>query len=135
MNTAIPTKVIVTASGQFAPGLAVCLRFKMNIKNDYYYTVFLNSNGKAEVLKDELLHEFNRVANFSIMDYVNPEAAFTGAIEARILTDDDLNGAMQAYDKFKAQWQYPTQYLEQVSNAISASSKSNCTVSVEQIAA
>lgn len=127
----IPEKLIISAHGRYEAGVAVVLRFKMVTKNDYSYLVFLDANGRKEVTQAELLEEFECMAAFSPMDYVNAAGGFTGAIEARVLSKDEIAQAITAYDTFKKHWKYPATYLANLQRALTVNPASDCAVTVE----
>ena len=133
MSQMIPAKVIVTARDGIRPGTAVVLRFKMSEKNDYSFIVFLDAEGRKEVGQDELLREFDQTANAFLMDYVNARAVFTGTIEAHVLTQEELESAMRAYDMFNAQLDYAPDYLDKLKSAFAINAESKCVINVEQI--
>lgn len=130
----IPEKVIVTAKGEFKPGLAVVLHFKTSEKNDYHYTVFLDNEGKAEIEKRELLREFDETRNLFLMDFKDPRAVFTGQIEPHIWSKDEVERAINTYDKFKAVYKYSPDYLDNLKRALTSNAESKCVINVEQIA-
>jgi hypothetical protein len=129
-NFMIPTKIIVTAIGEFKPGLAVILKFGMSQKNDYHYIVFLGDDGKAQVGADELLREFDQTRNFFLMDFKNPREFFNGHIEARFLKKEEIEKAITGMFKY---YDYPQNYLENLKRAITVNHESKCTVAVEKI--
>ncbi len=126
----IPDKFIITAEGEFKPGLAVLLRFGMSEKNDYYYFVFLDDKGQAEVSIDELLKSFDQDRNFFLMDYSNPRFAFTGQVEAHVKTSKEIEGVMREYEKYKRHFNFPPNYLENLKKALSANLESHCTIKI-----
>jgi hypothetical protein len=129
----IPEKVIVTAIGNFRSGLAICLKFSMSKKNDYYYIVFLNEEGKAEINTGDLLRSFDADRNFFLMDYVDPRAAFTGQIEAHVLSKEEIAKSIDARNIFK-KFPYPENYFENLNTAlVIAPDEGKVTISVEKI--
>jgi len=118
-SAVLPERVVVAARGGLCGGLAVMLRFFMQVKNHFGYLVFLDGSGHAEVKKTEYLAEFDRERNFFIMDYANPRAAFAGRIEGRIMTKPELESALRAYKLFERTWAYPPHYREKLEKALS----------------
>ena len=129
----IPGKVIVTAKGDFKPGLMVWLRFGMSRKDDYYYTLFLDDKGSAQVERDKLLRSFDSDRKMFGMDCMNPREFFTGQVEAHVLSKEEIEGAIRAYDKFKRHHNYPLDYLDKLKAALTINTQSKCAISVEQI--
>ena len=129
----IPTKLIVTARGEFEPGLAVLLRFKMIQKNDYSVITFLAHDGRRELTRNELIRQFDETARFSMMDYVNARGGFIGMVEAHVLSKEEIESALRAYEMFKSHLEYPPDYLRCLRHALDVNPKSRCTVTVEQI--
>ena len=129
----IPEKIIVTVEGECKAGLAVLLRFKMVQKNDYSFIIFLNSEGRVEVTKDELLKEFDRTANFFQMDYANARGGFTGTIETQVLNKEEIEAAIHAYERFEKHLDYPPEYLSNLRKALATNPPSRCAVRVEQV--
>ena len=129
----IPQKVIVTASGEFQPGVAVNLQFKASAKNDFNYIVFLNNEGRGEIQRSELLQDFDQARHFFVMDYNDPRIVFTGVIDARILSKKEVEDAIVAYNNFNPHWKYRPGYLDDLKRALFSNAKSRCAVNVEQV--
>ncbi len=129
----LPENVIVTAKGEFKPGLAVGLKFGMSKKNDYSYIVFLDSKGTAKIAKDELLREFDESQKLFGMDYCNPREFFTGRIETHVLSKDEIERAISAYGTFK-NYSYPPNHLNNLKIAQTSNAGNDCVISVEQVA-
>jgi hypothetical protein len=129
----IPEKVIVTAKGEFKPGLAVRLKFGMSRKNDYIYTAFLDSEGVANVPVNELLRSFSEDQKLFLMDFCDPREFFTGHIEAHVLSKEEIEKSISAIDTFK-HYDYPSNHLENLKRALVSNAESKCVISVEQIA-
>ena len=129
----IPAKIMVVATGQYGPGLAVLLRFKMAQKNDYSFSVFLDAGGRKEVGQAELLREFEQTAGFSPMDYVNAKGGFTGVIDAKVLSKKEVEAALRTHEMFKPHWKYPADYLANLERAVTVNAASNCVIAVEQV--
>lgn len=129
----IPETVILRATGDLKCGLAVRLRFSMSKKNDFYYTVFLDAKGQAEVSRGELLRSFDADRNFFLMDYCDPRILFSGQITAHVLTSGEIAKAIQARDMFK-KFPYPENYFENLKLALTASpDDGKVAIGVEQI--
>ena len=127
MNSIIPEKVIVTASGDFKCGLAVRLKFSMSKKNDYFFTAFLDERGKAEISKTELLRSFDADRNLFLMDYIDPRAAFTGQITAHVLNKAEITKSINARGMFK-KYPYPENYFENLKTALAITQDEGKTV-------
>ena len=128
-----PNKVIVTAKGEFKPGLAIRLKFGMSKKNDYSYIAFLDSEGIAKVTKDELLRDFDESQKLFGMDYCNPREYFTGRIETHVLSKEEIERAISACGTFK-NCAYPPNHLANLKIALLSNAENKCVVSVEQVA-
>jgi hypothetical protein len=129
----IPAKIIVVAQGQYGLGLAVLLRFRMVEKNDYSFIVFLDAGGRKEVSQAELLREFERTATFSPMDYVNAQGGFTGVIDAKVMSKEEIEGALGTHEMFKKDWKYPPDYFGDLKRALTVNPASNCLIAVERV--
>gem|GEM_PF-6809997 len=129
----IPEKIVVRATGDYKPGQAVLLRFAMSRKNPYDYIVFLDEHGTANATKDELLRSFDEDRKLFGMDYCDPRQFLTGQIEAHLLSGEEVQGTLRAYDKFKSHYAYPADYLDNLKRALTINPESKCTVTVEQI--
>ena len=129
----IPEKIIITAKGEFMAGLAVSLKFGMGRKNDYYYIVFLDGDGKAQVGKDELLRSFDQSRKIFGMDYCDAREFLTGQIEAHVLSKEEIEGAISGYNKFKRYAIYPPKYLDNLKTAPTINLGNSCVINVEQI--
>ncbi len=101
MSSKFPSRVVVRmVNGSFTDGNAVMLHFEMDVRNDYYYIVFVNANGLAEVSSAELLQWFDQDIAASPMEYVNPRGGFT-RVTARLMTAAEVQGALDAYRLFE----------------------------------
>jgi len=129
----LPRKIIVRVTGDFRPGMVIGLRFGMSRKNDFYYRLYLDEDGQAQVERDELLRAFDEDRNMFLMDYAEPRAFFSGEIEAHVLTKEEIEAAIRAYDTFKIHWDYPPDYLSNLRKALTINPESRCILSVEQI--
>jgi hypothetical protein len=134
---AIPGKVLIKAQGPVKAGLGVRLRFEMSKKNHYYYDAYLDEKGVAEVSRSQLLREFDKARELFIMDYMNPRAVFTGTIHAHVLSKDEIEKGIEAYNTFGKNYQYPTAYLETLKHALNVNLEcgSRCSVSIVQVPA
>ena len=91
-------------------GLAVLIIFEMSRKNDFSYTVFLGPDGTVNVLGIDLLTWFDQEATTFLMDYVDPRVAFTGHVFSRILTTEELAGALKTFQLYSKYMPYPEGY-------------------------
>jgi hypothetical protein len=129
--TDIPAKIILIPQGEYKPGVAVLLRFKMKRKNDFTFIHFLN--GRKELNHDEMIKEINQTVGFFPMDYVKPPHGFTGEIIAQIMNTSEIERAIQAYETFKNYWDYPLDYVTNLTQALISNAESNCTIVVKQV--
>jgi hypothetical protein len=106
----LPNRVLVKVDHPRAAGLAIHLFFGMLKKNKYSYMVFLAPNGTAEVPGAELIRHFREEWSFALMDYVDPVTNFTGAIAAKVLSNEDLQGAIKVFESFRKFVRYPDGY-------------------------
>ena len=114
----LPKRISVRTTHSSPEGLAVILLFKMKSKNDFSYIVFLDSNGIAEVFREDILKHFDEQRNVFIMDYIDPRIGFTGEMSAHILSSSELKGALSAFQMFRDKLWYPSKYEERLNKAI-----------------
>lgn len=105
-----PRRVVVRVREPSAEGLAVSLCFHMKRKNHYWYTVFLDHNGCAEISGEELLRSFFEDSSFFLMDYVDARAAFTGRVSAKVKSTSELEGAVKVFEDFRKYYPYAPGY-------------------------
>ena len=134
-----PKKVIVKAKGEFKPGLAIQLKFRMRQKSDYYYTVFLNSDGEAYVFQSELLEKFDQDRRIFGMDYSDPFTSFTNQIEPHILTKEEIEKMLTGHESDKKIKRYskglifPDGYWKNLRNALQSNVGIDCVINVKII--
>ncbi len=137
----IPDKIKIKASGEFRTGLAIQLKFKMRKKNDYYYSVFLDETGCAEIKMDELLSSFDQDRHLFLMDYKDPRTEFTGVIEPHVLTKEEIAAQLRGHEqdkkipKYINQLVFPPRYWENLEKALTINVPCNCTITVDFIQA
>jgi hypothetical protein len=97
--------VEVKEHGRPLPGLLVLTRIIMREKNDYF-GIFgpTNDLGFLTIGKDELLREAETARRFYLMDFADPVTAFGGLVEVRVLDEDGISRALEAYHELT---QYP----------------------------
>jgi hypothetical protein len=106
----LPRRVIVRVDHPRAEGLAVRLKFSMRAKNPYYYLAFLGLDGSAVIAREELLRFFHEEESFALMDFVDPEVAFTGGITATVPSTKQLRDAIKGYKTFRKYVEFPEGY-------------------------
>ena len=112
-----PEKIIITAKGEFKAGLAICLKFGMNQKNDYHYITFVNGEGRVEIGESELLKTFDETRNLFLMDYKDPREHFTGRIEAHVLDKTEIAVAITSIRQIQVTLELSTGLRGQTGNS------------------
>lgn len=121
----LPQHIVVRANDSRAEGVAIRLCFEMNYKNDFYYPLFLGQGGTAEVTVEELLRYFEVERSLALMDYVDPQAGFTGKVTAAVMSDDELQRAVEASKLFGRYAPYPNGYEANLLAAVKRSQNPN----------
>lgn len=114
-----PKNVAVRVRPACPEGLAVSLRFESSKKNHFYYLLFVDRDGFADVSGDELLRTFDETRSTFIMDYDDPRLVFTGHITAKVQNNADLAGALRALNMFRGKCSFPEGYEEKLKSAAS----------------
>jgi len=126
-----PANITVRVTPSPPPGLAVRIVFRMLKKINFNYTVFVGSNGVANLSAEELLTAFDETRSVFLMDYVDPRSHFSGEITAEVLNGSDLSRAIDAFELFRGQVSFPPDYEKNLGNAASkGQSPENYRVSV-----
>jgi Domain of unknown function (DUF6881) len=112
-----PKSVTVRVRPAGHEGLAVSLCFESNRKNHFYYPLFVDRDGFAEVSGEELLRTFDEERSMFIMDYDDPRLVFTGRITAEVQSNADLEGALGAIEIFRGECSFPEGYEEKLRSA------------------
>jgi hypothetical protein len=115
-EVSFPSRVSIQVHPADQDGLAVILRFKSSIKNDFDYIAFVDSTGRAELHGDELLRSFDEDRDFFIMDYADPRFVFTGQITAEVLSTVALEGAVDVLRQFTS-YSFPKDYKKNLRRA------------------
>src|ERR1700722_1693097 len=97
----IPKKIIVRLERNDLKGAAVLLKFEMNYKNPYSYIVFLDQDGRGEVEREELLRHFHEQLKIALMDFGSADVGYTGKLDAKIMTKDQILKAIKGYDRYR----------------------------------
>lgn len=113
-----PSKVTVQVTPVPPLGLAVRILFGMSKKNDFSYTIFVGNDGLAEISAEELLTKFDATSSFSLMDYADPRANFSGKITAEVLSNSDLQRAIEAFEMFRGYFKFPADYEQNLRAAV-----------------
>jgi hypothetical protein len=117
-TSSFPSNVAVRVRPAGQDGLAVSVCFESQRKNHFYYPLFVNRDGFAEVSGDELLRTFDETRSMFMMDYDDPRLVFTGRITAVVLSNTDLERALDALDLFRGKCSFPTGYEENLRAAM-----------------
>ena len=113
-----PDRVTVRANSLAAEGLAVRLAFGMTQKNPFNYLLFLGPGGFSSVSGEELLRDFREEWSFAIMDYIDPQAGFTGQVTANVVSNAELQGALEAFERFRRHFSFPAGYEKNLRAAV-----------------
>jgi hypothetical protein len=114
---AFPNAVAVRVRPADQEGLAVSICFKSNKKNDFHFTLFVDSNGFAKVTGEELLRTFDEDRAMFIMDYQDPRLVFTGNITTKVLSNSELARSLSALDIYRGMCSFPTGYEKKLRSA------------------
>jgi hypothetical protein len=103
----------LTQDGLPLAGVLVRAIFKTNFKNDYSF-IFAptDSEGKTSLLKSGTISQALQQLNLALMDFGLLEQCFTGVIDLKVMTDNDIKQAINAYNIFKPALKFPTGYYE-----------------------
>jgi hypothetical protein len=113
-----PEKVLVHVRGPAPEGLAVALIFPMRLRNPFFYTVFVDAAGRAEVSDVELLAFFDQARAEFGAEYVDPRKGFMGEVRASVLGVLELESSLEALEMFRGKFVYPAGYEEKLRIAI-----------------
>lgn len=113
-----PQRVSVQVSGPAPEGLAVALIFPMRLRNPFFYTVFLDATGRAEVSDADLLAFFDQARLELPAGYVDPRKGFLGEVHAEVLGVVELQSSLEALEMFRGKFVYPQGYEEKLKVAI-----------------
>jgi hypothetical protein len=113
-----PRNVIVKVSGPAPAGLAVVLIFPMRSRNPFFYTLFVDAAGHAQVSGEELLTFFDQARAQFVNEYVDPRAGFAGEVFAEVLGAVELESSREALEMFRGKFVYPPLYEEKLKAAI-----------------
>jgi hypothetical protein len=113
-----PKRVVVEVSGPAPEGLAVTLVFPMRLRNPFFYTVFVDATGRAEVSDVELLAFFDQARAEFGTEYVDPRKGFIGEVRAEVLGVVELASSLEALEMFRGKFVYPAGYEEKLRIAI-----------------
>jgi hypothetical protein len=119
--------VIVSAkSDANLNGVAVDILFLTTHKNNYGFIVFLDENGRAELSKSDYLPFFDSQQDMALMDYGDARTVFGGNVVARVLNEEDILRALEAYEYYSDVVPYPARRREKLQNALDPLQKQNC---------
>jgi hypothetical protein len=115
--TDIPQRLIfqATLDGKPVKGVWIMIGFGVTEKNSY--SVLLgpsNYDGCVTITKSQILKEAAQQMSLALMDYQPLEAAFDGAITARLIKKEDIERALIAYETFSPAVQYRDGYKEKL---------------------
>lgn len=113
-----PQKVFVQVRGPAPEGLAVALIFPMRLRNPFFYTLFVDAEGEAEVSDLELLAFFDQARAEFGAEYVDPRKGFMGEVRASVLGVVELGSSLEALEMFRGKFVYPVGYEEKLRVAI-----------------
>ena len=128
----MPEYLIVAAAGEYKPGLAVRLQFKMSKKNDFIFIAFIHKK-PITFTKACLLYKFDQLRNLFATEYADPREAFNGHIEVEILTASEIRVAIKDYEDFAKAFNFYPKYLKNLKAALQLNPKSDCLVAFETL--
>jgi hypothetical protein len=87
-------------------------------KNPYDDLVFLGPDGLADISGEELLQDFYQEWELAMMDFIDPLTGFTGRVTAKVLSTEDLERTVKAYEMFRKCCKYPEGYEKNLRAAL-----------------
>jgi len=99
------------------------LTFLTTYKNSYSYIVFLDKTGRAEVHKSEYLPHFDNEQRLAMMDYGNPRSVFAGTVQANLMDEQEIRGAIWAHDYYSDVVQFEAGHRDRLENALAVVQK------------
>ena len=124
---------LTDAAGRPASGAFVFIRLKMPKKNDFDLLFGpANASGRILVTQEDLVREGRKDTNFFIMDYADPTQA-TGEYTAAVATPEDLDRALQGFEKFAPAFPYPAGWQATLREARAATAKLSFPVEVQSV--
>lgn len=90
----------------------------MERKNDYHMVLFTDDAGRVQIDGEHLAVLLESERQLFPSDYEDVRAFSTGHISARVLTDEELRGALRAFELYRSHTSYPPGYEAGLLNAI-----------------
>jgi len=111
-------RFLVEMEGIPIPGILLTVTFKVTRKN-HHGQIHGPSDAKGivEVRIQEVLSQAKEDCNLFMMDYMPLESVFSGTIEVSVMDEEDIVGALHAYDMFSCAFPYPSGYVEMLKEA------------------
>ena len=123
---------MVAVAGEFEPGLAIGIRFKLKRGKSLFFIEFMYR--KPLVFKrEQLLRTFDRIEKLALPVRHDLCKAFSGVIEIEALTEAEIHIAIENYHSCADVWQFPHDYLKNLERALKINPKSNCLVAFEAL--
>jgi hypothetical protein len=117
----LPAHLVITVFGDLKPigGQFVRVVLGMTTKNDFSVLVGPSTDsGQIEVTREMMLRECAEERRLFIMDYADPETAFSGTIRIVPLGRADLGRALNAYRQFQSVTPYPPGHERNLESAV-----------------
>jgi hypothetical protein len=109
----------VTLSSLPVPEMLIKATFETTYKNDYSFILVPTDNeGRTTLLKSQIISEASQQLRLAIMDYGPIEGCFSGIVGLRIMDEQDIRKALEAYDIFKSNFNFPADYQEALQKSI-----------------
>ena len=108
----------VTDGSQPIEGLMVWSQFRTSAKNPY--TIIFGPTdglGRTSITCEEIKQWAASEIELAVMDFHPLESSFAGIIEFRVMNEQDLGNALQAYELYKSVSYYPEEYYHDLRNA------------------
>ena len=117
----IPDRIICQAQVEGKPveGVLVIARFGVVHKNPYSI-VFgpTDQEGIAVITKPEILKQAQEELKIALMDFTPLEGAFNGTITLKMMSKEDIENAIKAYNIYKGFSKFPIGYEHLLKNAL-----------------
>jgi hypothetical protein len=131
-SKAVPEYLVVAVAGEFEPGLAIGIRFKLKGDQSLFFIVFMYAKPLI-FTREQLLKKFDRVEALASPASLNLRQAFKGKIEVEILTETEIQTAIEDYHSCSKACQLPHNHLQNLQRALEINRKSDCLVAFETI--
>ena len=128
----IPQHLFVAAAGEFEPGLAIGIRFKLKGGESLFFIVFMYGKTLA-FTREQLFRTLDRIETLALPARLNLRQEFNGEIEVEPLTEGEIHTAIANYRSCANSWQFPPDYLQCLERALAINPKSDCLVAFETL--